>query len=414
MAKRFLILFSVFLAALGCAEPQPVDDDDATEEPTPEPPLPFLADCDEELNDEPGDWSGIEPEDGWRMDDVELCAGDKDYYRVEIPGERWLSVSIEIDGTGTGFTYTDFDLYELEEDPGEDDDFVWMSATEEPYERLAWFNPGPDPMYRYLLVDAYSGSHGNYDIVVQKSRFHDEQDCDDAYPDEEEDDEDGPCNRIMQVPQANTEEDGYLVTHEARYSNLRRELIYLVHHATEDVRLRWDDEAPLALMDMSEWDGDTPGTDDNQLRHPEGTHVEGNDIDIAYYQNGDDNLGRAVCPNDGYFCTSAPDDLDPRRTAYFVAKLFEGDNVRVIGMDTRIAAEVQDAADELHDDGEIEDEIWELFYDQIAYGDGWPFHHHHMHFSWNWESGHERRLPTPDGCMTVAESGRVEARAASN
>jgi hypothetical protein len=40
----------------------------------------------------------------------------------------------------------------------------------------------------------------------------------------------------------------------------------------------------------------------------------------------------------------------------------------------------------------------------MAYGSGWPFHHHHMHFSWVWEGSWERDLQV-DGCMVAEPVG---------
>lgn len=400
--RQALILVVAALCVPACTSDE-APDPEGEETPAGPGPLPeFVDDCDEGSNDEAPWWSGVTADDGWMKEDVRLCAGDIDLYRVDIPAGRWLSVEVRIDGAGTSVDRTDFDLYELseagfEESPSES--AIWWSASEEPYERLAWFNNGSADLIRYFAVDPYLNSEGTYDLIVDRTTFHTDRDCDDAYPDEDASDDGGPCNRILQAPQANSDDDGFLVTHEAHYSNLRREVLYLVRWAAAETRARWPDEAPLALMDMSERDGSTPGSMVNSLRHPEGTHVDGNDIDIAYYQNGDDNLGRAVCPNDQYFCTGDPEDLDPRRTAYFTAKLMRSDHIRVIGMDPLIAEAVQEAGDELHDEGEIDDSSWQKLYSQIASGDGWPFHHHHMHLSWTWESGHERSTP-PEGCAS--------------
>ncbi len=223
-------------------------------------------------------------------------------------------------------------------------------------------------------------------------------DCDDFYPGTANT-ETGPCNRIMQHPGANADADGYFVEHEAHYSNIRREVAYLVDYAAAEVAAAFPGTNPLALMDMSEDDGSTPGTMVSSLRHPEGTHVEGNDMDIAYYQTGADNSGRVVCENDGYFCTEPPNILDAERSAYFMAMLFSSDNVRVIGVDTLIAEDLFDAADDLLATGMITQSQRNSFDSEMAYGEGWPFHHHHLHFSWSWESGFEGRSVVPDGCM---------------
>ena len=188
--------------------------------------------------------------------------------------------------------------------------------------------------------------------------------------------------------------------HQAHYSNLRRELAYLVTWATAATSAQFPGTNPLSLMDMSERGGETPGAMVGQLRHPEGTHINGNDIDIAYYQTGPDNQGRVVCDNDGYFCTSPPNVLDATRTAYFMIRLLDSPHVRVIGVDTLIAPELFSAAQALRAQGVVTQAEVNRLESYTAYGEGWPFHHHHMHFSWNWEDGYEgRSVEPPEGCI---------------
>ena len=205
--------------------------------------------------------------------------------------------------------------------------------------------------------------------------------------------------QIQQFPQANSFDDGFIVSHEAHYSNLRREVAYLVQYAASETAKAFPGTKPLGLLDMSQYDGDTPGRMVGQLRHPEGTHVYGNDIDIAYYQTGDDNLGRAVCPqHDNYFCTGAASLLDAERTTYFMVKLLESSNVRVIGVDPVIADAIFDAASDLKEQGLISSADRSRLRSRLAYGDGWPFHHHHLHLSWEWEDGEVVRSQPPIPC----------------
>jgi hypothetical protein len=418
-----LLTASALLAACSAGETPRDDgdaaDDDAAGDDDGLPPLPgFVVDCDDRLNDDEDSLAGIESDDGALYEDLELCDGDQDWYRIDVPPGKWVSVELVIHGSGNNWADdSDLDLWQMDEDGDE----IWWSATEQPYERLAWFNETDVPVPHFFKVDGYQGAHGGYDLFVERSKFHEDRDCDDAYEEEaeedgedyDEDDESGPCNRILQFPQAETPDDGYWAYHENNYSNLRREVIYLVRYATEAVRERWQEEPPLGLGDMSERDGDTPGTDVDSLRHPEGTHVDGNDIDIAYYQDGEDNELRVVCPqNDGYWCTGEPTLLDARRTAYFMAKLFESDHIRVIGVDSAIVGPLVDAARELFEDGDIDEDSYDKFYDKLGYGEGWPFHHHHMHVSWTWEDGWEDRsaTPPPDGCMLGPELPRAARR----
>lgn len=405
----------VSLLLLACTEPTAdrlVDSGVPSADPLPA----FVDDCAEELNDELSSLSGLLAVDGHVEESVQLCSGDRDVYRVDVPANTWLSVAMYIDGSGSSRgDGTDLDLWEVdpesvlpdaldiideEPDSGFEDDIIWYSASEQPYERLAWFNETDEVVSHYLIIDGWDGSASRYDLLVRTSEFHEGLDCDTFYADTSED---GPCNRIMQFPQATTLEQGYIVQHEAHYSNLRREVAYLVRYATAATATTFEGTNPLALMDMSQADGDVPGRMVGSLRHPEGTHTGGNDIDIAYYQTGDDNLGRAVCANDGYFCTGAPNKLDARRTAYFMVRLMESPYLRVIGVDPEIATAIRDATEELEAEGLLSSGERRRLMNYMAYGDGWPFHHHHMHFSWSWEDGHsgedQQTAQASDGCM---------------
>lgn len=388
-----LLLAALALVILGCEAPRGDDDDDDTPPPAEveDDLAAFADDCEQELNDTPETAMRLLESNHHTLEGVELCEGDVDFYAVDIPEGRWLSVELILGDVGE-----DLDLVEVDED-GE---VLWASVTAaQPYERLAWYNPGPDAQRRWLKVEGAGGAESDYTLYVRRSIFHEGLSCDDFYPDEDPDDEAGPCNRIMQFPQANTLEDGYLVSHEPHYSNLRREVTYLVREAAARTYAAFPDTNPLGLLDMSQRDGDVPGRMRGQLRHPEGTHVDGNDLDLAYFQTGDDNLGRPVCVNDNYFCTDDPILLDAERTAYFMVQLFESPLTRVIGVDTRIAPALTAVLGDLQDEGLITQEQRQSFSYKLAYGDGWPFHHHHMHYSWSWEDGYEREAP-PEGCMT--------------
>ena len=383
-----LALLSLALL-VGCAAPV---GDEPNDEADPLPP--FEEDCGNARNNTLETASGLLAEDDLTYEGVRLCTGDVDYYRIDVPPKRWVSLKVTIDGDGDG--QTDLDLLEIDAD----DEVIWGSASGEAFERIAFHNPTDEPVSHFARVEGYDGARADYDILVHVDRYHEQVDCDDAFPDEDPLDERGPCNTIMQFPQANSDREGYLVTHQAHYSNLRREVQYLVSYAAREVAAAFPDTEPLGLLDMSQWDGDTPGRMVGQLRHPEGTHVDGNDIDIAYYSLSAGNEGKIVCPSsDAYFCTGPASDLDVDRTTYFLAKLSDNSNVRVTGVDPEVAALVEPRAYEMEDEGLITREQRQLLVGKLAYGSGWPFHHHHIHLSWNWEDGHEERGEAPVGCM---------------
>ena len=407
MNDRLVRLFglAVVLLVTACTAP-PADDDDEDEDPNPLPA--FVDDCTSQQNDTIDTPAGIVAENRWEQTGLQLCddGEDVDYYRVDIPAGKWLTVRIDIDGDGVGGD--DLDMYEVDDE----DEVLWASAASQPYERLGWYNPGSDRLIKLLRVEGYNGAGSDYDLLVRSNTWHaGESNCDDAYPDEDEDDEDGPCNRIMQFPQANDPDgpEGYVAYHQPHYSNLRREVAYLVQWATGEVQRQFPDTDTLGLFDMSQTDGDTPGRMVGQLRHPEGTHVDGNDIDISYYYNNGNSLsGYACSDHDAYFCDDSADLLDVERTTYLLALLTGSPNVRVIGIDPAVADEVIPMAYELEDDGIIDADARSRLIGYLAYGPGWPFHHHHLHFSWNWEGGFEGREAPVDGCLLQPELDPTE------
>jgi hypothetical protein len=193
-------------------------------------------------------------------------------------------------------------------------------------------------------------------------------------------------------------------------SYLRRDLMMAIKYAAAKVKCEtqdWDTSPfkNLGFGDMSEADGSIPGTSIGQPGHPMGTHENGNDIDVAYYQMklpgswlmsgknqevDEGNEIRVVCKHsrfriDVFHCTEPPRLLDPWRTALFIASLSEHPDLRVIGVDGQVGPEIELALDQLVQSGWIDSDLRDqipLAYEEIDKGWGWfLFHHHHMHIS---------------------------------
>ncbi len=144
----------------------------------------------------------------------------------------------------------------------------------------------------------------------------------------------------------------------------------------------------LGLGDMSEANGNIPGTAIGDPGHPAGSHIDGYDIDIAYYQNtGPNNRLNIVCPHEWTnHCTGPPNILDPWRSALFIGALLTSERTRVIGVDGEIGPLVEAAIYSLEADGWLPEDDWgaegNLAYETWDSGLGWYyFHHHHLHVS---------------------------------
>lgn len=178
-------------------------------------------------------------------------------------------------------------------------------------------------------------------------------------------------------------------------SYVRRDVMMLVRYATAMVACQaggWPGNGgDLGLGDMSERDGAIPGTSIGSPGHPEGTHVDGHDMDIGYYQTGTaNNQLRPVCPHtsggsDQYHCTGDPVNLDPWRTALFLGHLHASPNLRVIGVDGRVGPLTDSALDQLCAGGWVSGTACSaprVTYETTDMGRGWyRFHHHHLHVS---------------------------------
>ena len=203
---------------------------------------------------------------------------------------------------------------------------------------------------------------------------------------------------------------------------LRREGFIAIKYAAAKVACYADDwefgnGGPIGLIDMSEENGDIPGTSVGSAGHPNGTHEDGQDIDVAYYQvNTSDNRARPICDHyeagsEAHHCTAPPHLLDPWREALFLGALFEHPRMRVIGCDGQAGTMIIGAMENLCENGWLGSYACNnvaLAYETVNTGAGWYlFHHHHVHVSFkqSWERDSEGTATTPSseclvpGCL---------------
>lgn len=191
-------------------------------------------------------------------------------------------------------------------------------------------------------------------------------------------------------------------------SFLRRDTQMVIAYATAKVACKaaawtFGNGGPLGLGDQSEANGAIPGTSIGEPGHPAGTHTNGHDIDLGYYQvSTPDNRLRPICEHvsggaDAYHCLAPPDTLDPWRSALFLGALFEHPDTRIVGADGKAGPLLLAALDTLCADGWITPATCanvSLGFEETDMGYGWfLFHHHHMHVSFSGTSSKPDRLP---------------------
>jgi hypothetical protein len=190
--------------------------------------------------------------------------------------------------------------------------------------------------------------------------------------------------------------DGYYIG-SSRYRYLRRDLTMLIQYAACETARRFPGTEPIALLDLSQADGRTPGTDTGSLRHPDGTH-DGSDMDLAYFVTDGTNDGDIICGdgtdtngngrpgtfNDGYFCTTEENIVDWPRQAYWFAMLASTPLVRVFGIDETLADDFERELGTQLSMGWITRQQHDRAM-SLGYGNegGWAFHHHHTHMSYS-------------------------------
>jgi hypothetical protein len=188
---------------------------------------------------------------------------------------------------------------------------------------------------------------------------------------------------------------GYYLSADPKYSFLRRDLTMLIQYAACEVRYHFPDTAPLAISELSQKDGKTPGTDVRDPHHPTSTHL-GDDLDIAYYQTDGANNMQIICgdgkdkgPNgypgkydDGYFCTTTENIIDWPRELWLFAKFSESPKARVYGIDQTLPDHFKTGSRELYESHQVNKDVFDRM-GHVGYGasGGWQFHHHHSHMS---------------------------------
>lgn len=330
-----------------------------------------------------------------------LGAGDQDWFRIVVPAHTIVRVGIRFQ-TSAG----DLDLVAYDAAGGlvgsrYGDVYPYSYRDQETDTEYYGFYSEKGGAEYYVRVVGHEGATNHYSLHVDSFPYEDGASCTGAgFTFDQCVGQAADGEGLLPFPFPDPDDSvvgaGYAWETLSNYRFARRELIMLVRHALSKTLAAFPGTTPLSLIDVCQIDGITPGYDVGDPRHPESTHDQGGNIDIAYFQTDGSNDGEIICGDgsqhaDGYCSPAAAQKhiVDLEREAFFMAQLFSSSRTRVVGIDQVIAPLVADAAAALHalpdgDPRKINASQLAGFTGKMAYGPGWPYHHHHIHLSMKW------------------------------
>ncbi len=328
------------------------------------------------------------------------CNGDSDWWQVTVPKGKVVRVGIEFAHAAGDLDLVVFDAAGKLVGSRIGDTYPYMdrsSETDTEYYGL-WSEAGGDQYF--FRVVGFGGGENAYSLHVDELAYQDGKDCQSVFSEAECIGQAAGGAGLIPFPFPDTKsgkaEDNYAWDSYSNYRFARRELVMMVRSALAETEKAFPGTKPLGLIDTCQINGITPGYDVDDPRHPASTHDQGGNQDIAYFQTGPDNRSRIVCGDgskhaDG-FCSDAAKTkhtVDLPRQAFFMAKLISNPRTRVIGVDQVLAPLIAQAAKDLGalaagDPKQLSAQELSVFDSRLAYGSGWPYHHHHIHLSLQW------------------------------
>jgi hypothetical protein len=365
---------------------------------------------------------------------IDLCANDQDWYKMSVSPGNIGTLGITFPRTTgdldlTAYTSTGACLGGRVQDGA----CTWTYRDYETGEEfLSVLNGGSSGSKDFAwLVKGNQGAVNRYTLEAKLTPWTDGRDCGSPYTTQQCIGGGSTANLdLIQFPYPDPNDgyvgDGYRFDSVSNYRWLRREAIMLIRYAIKETQAKFAGTKPIGLIDMCQHNGITPGYDVDDPRHPESTHDQGGNVDVAYYTTLASegslayNEARVICDanegsTDGYYCNASAAQthvVDLPRHVYFMAKLYESSRVRVIGADQVIAPLLQQEANRQYGLGWISLASKNAFSSKLAFGDGWPFHHHHIHVSFNWWGQQKPNLTPEAGCGFDLKKYRARAAGA--
>ncbi|AUX46858.1 hypothetical protein SOCE26_083670 [Sorangium cellulosum] len=332
---------------------------------------------------------------------LSVCAGDEDWLRIEVPEGTIVRVGVEFRNAAGDLDLVAYDREGRLLGSRYGEAYPYSYRDQETDTEVYGFYSERGGAEYFVRVVGHDGQQNNYRLDVTTYPYVDGPSCTGAGFSLDEcagfgDGGSGLLPFPFPDPDDSVVGGGYVWETFSNYRFARRELIMLVRDALSETLRAFPGTTPLSLIDVCQIDGTTPGYDVGSPRHPESTHDQGGNIDIAYFQTDGSNDGEIICGDgsrheDG-FCSSAAKRnhiVDLAREAFFMARLFRSPRTRVIGVDEVIAPFLAETAAALYrlpagDPRKITRAELRSFDDRMASGAGWPYHHHHIHLSMSW------------------------------
>jgi hypothetical protein len=138
----------------------------------------------------------------------------------------------------------------------------------------------------------------------------------------------------------------------SKYEYGRCELVALIVDAAIELHATTPDLSVVGVDDLSQADGEIPGTDVGEPRHPAPSHTKGFSADLNYFRlNGKTLEDSPACPSKTREFCEGPHDVDVVPTARFFAHLAKSKRLVQIIVDPMMVDDLTHALDALAEQG---------------------------------------------------------------
>jgi hypothetical protein len=186
------------------------------------------------------------------------------------------------------------------------------------------------------------------------------------------------CSELVQLP-IPMQSDAYRILSPERYQFGRRELVQTLVASAREFHERAPNAGLIGFADLSQGDGEIPGTDVRAPRHPAPSHRAGFSVDIAYVVLDHMLRDEPACPSsDRQFC-EGPHTLDVASTVTLMAPLARSGRAIQVIVDPKMSPDVNAHIQARLSAGDSDSAGLSRLSEVLT--SGVPFHADHFHLS---------------------------------